>query len=214
VLQSKNGLAACFLAEGWLAPAIALADWDAATTAPEWLQFGLVQALREVRGREAALEFARRLPAQPATDFVLAGLLLGGAQETEGLALLEKLSRGKGDTAYSAGWLRATRLVELERYEDALTTIAGCAELRATAPAGALRARIALLRGDRAGAGKEYHALREQSLEAGAFMAREAFAAHDWPEARRLTTLWLEKFPDNLQLRLNLAAIEEQEKQP
>ena len=214
VLRSKNGLSACFLAEGWLAPAIALADWDAATTAPEWLQFGLVQALREVRGLEAALAFARRLPAQPATDLARAELLLVHPHEAEGLALLEKLSRGRGDPAYRAGWLRATRLVELKRYEDALATIEGCVELRATVPAGELRARIALLRGDRAGAEKQYRALREQSLEAGAFMARQAFAAHDWREARRLTTLWLDKFPDNLQLRRNLTAIGEQEKQP
>lgn len=214
VLRSKNGVVACLLAEGWLAPAVALADWDAATSAPEWLQFGLVHALREVRGLEAALAFALRLPAQPATDYVRAGLLLQSKRESEALALLEKLARGKGDTAYSAGWLRATYLVEVKRFAEALATLDACGELRAAVPAGELRARIALLRGDRTGAERQYRALREQSLEAGAFMARQAFAAHDWREARRLTTWWLEKFPDNLQLRRNLVAIAEKESRP
>jgi hypothetical protein len=168
--------------------------------------------LREVRGAEAALRFAQRLPSQPATDLARAGLLLAGGKEAEGLAVLDAVSRGSGDAAYSAGWLRATRLVELKRYHEALATIDSCPELRSTVPAGELRARIALLRGDNAGAEKQYRALRDQSLEAGAYMARLAFAARDWPEARRLTTLWLERYPDNLQLRRNLAAINDEEK--
>jgi hypothetical protein len=214
VLRSKNGIAACFLAEGWLAPAVALADLDAAVSGPEWLQFGVIQALREVRGAEAALAFAARLPARPATDFARASLLLAGGREAEGLAILETVARGNGDAAYSAGWLRATRLVELEQYSAALATVEACAPLRATVAAGELRARIALLRGDPAGAERQYRVLREQSLEAGAYMARLAFAARNWREARRLTTLWLEKYPDNLQLRRNLVAIAEQEQRP
>ena len=212
VLRSKNGLAACFLAEGWPAPAVALADWEAALTAPEWLQFGLVQALRAVRGVDTALAFALRLPAHPATDYLRAELMLKGGREPEALALLERLSRGTGDTAYSAGWLRALRLMELKRYDESLATLDHCVALKTTVAAGELRARVALLRGDTAGAEQRYRALREQSLEAGAYMARQAFAARDWPEARRLTTLWLGKYPDDLQLRRNLAAIAEQEK--
>ena len=214
VLRSKNAFAACFLAEGWPAPAVALADLDAATTAPEWLQFGLLHALGGVRGTVAALAFASRLPPQPATDFARAGLLLTSGREAEALALLENLARGKGDVAYSAGWLRATRLVELQRFPEALATLDGCGELRAAVPAGELRARIALLRGDPKAAENQYRILREQSLEAGAFMARQAFVARDWREARRLTTYWLEKLPDNLQLRQNLVAIAEEEKKP
>lgn len=212
VLRSKNGIAACFLAEGWTAPAVALADLSAATTAPEWLQFGLIQALRDVRGVPVALTFAERLPAQPATDYLRAELMLKSGRESEALAGLARLAAGRGDVAYSAGWLRATRLNELKRYDEALATIELCAELRTTVAAGEMRARIALERGDTATAGRQYRALSEQSLEAGAYLARQAYAARDWREARRLTAFWLEKFPDNLQLRRNLLAIAEQEK--
>ena len=138
--------------------------------------------------------------------------MLKADRETEALALLDRLARDAGDVAYSAGWLRATRLVELKRYDDALATVDTCASLKASVPAAELRARIALLRGDSAGADQQFSALSGTSLEAGAFMARKAFAARDWKEARRLTAYWLEKFPDNLQLRRNLAAIDEEEK--
>ena len=212
VLRSRNAFAACFLAEGWVAPAVALADLDAALIAPEWLQFGLVRALRDVRGIDVALAFASRLPAHPATDYARAELLLKAGREPEALATLDRLARSPGTVAYSAGWLRATRLVELKRYDEALATVESCASLKPSVPAAELRARIALLRGDPAGAEKQYSSLSSTSLEAGAFMARKAFAARDWKEARRLTTYWLEKFPDNLQLRRNLAAIDEEEK--
>jgi predicted Zn-dependent protease len=214
VLRSRNGIAACFLAEGWTAPALALADLEAATTAPEWLQYGLIHALRDGRGMAAALAFAERLPAQPATDYLRAELWLKAGREPAALALLDSLARGSGDVAYRAGWLRATRLVELKRFDEALASLDACRELRPSVPAAELRARIALLRGNTAAAEQQYRSLRERSLEAGAFMARQAYAARDWREARRLTTFWLDKFPDNLQLRRNLVAIAEQEQRP
>lgn len=214
VLRSSNGFSACFLAEGWIGPAVALADLEAAIAAPEWLQFGLIRALRDARGFDAALTFASRLPAQPATDYARAELMLSANREAEALALLDILARQSGEVSYSAGWLRATRLVELKRYDEALATVESCASLKPSIPAAELRARIALLRGDTAGAEKQFASLSNTSLEAGAYMARKAFAARNWKEARRLTAYWLEKFPDNLQLRLNLAAIDDEEKTP
>jgi hypothetical protein len=209
VARGPHGLVAAFVAAGWTGPAHRLTDWAAAgrVDSPGWLRYGLVQVKRGADGAAAALAWAEGLPATPETDYLRAELVLALGRGAEAEGILGPLARRGDDTGYAAGWLLATWLLEQGRGADAVRVVGLCPPL-AAAPAGTgLRARAAVLAGEPDAAEKLLAPLQEQTLEAGAFVARRAFSRGDLATARRLTELWLARLPDNLTLRANLEEI-------
>ncbi len=208
VATGPHAAVAALIAAGWTGPALDLADWTAAARAetPGWIRFGLLQARRLVRGAPDALAWGETLPEYPETDYVVASLKLA-AGRADAEPALRRLARRQDDTGHAASWLLAARLLELGRADEATALVAASASL-ARAPEGkALLARAALASGRKDDARKLFEPLAEISLEAGAWLAREAYAAGDLAAARRLTEFWAARYPDDLQLRANLGAV-------
>jgi len=209
VATGPLGAAAAFLAAGWTGPALALADpvESAGTGSPDWVRYGLLEARRTVRGPADALAWGERLPAYPPTDYAVAALKLGAGRTAEAEATLRGLATRGDDTGFAAAWLLGTWLLEQRRAAEAAEVVALASELSKSPEGAGLRARAALALGRADEAAKLYEPLAEISLEAGTYLARTAFATGDWVRARTLTKFWLERMPDNLQLRANLAAV-------
>ena len=70
-------------------------------------------------------------------------------------------------------------------------------------------ARMAIVSGDDARAAEIYASIEAESTEARMFLARRAFNAGQWGEARRLTDSLLQQHPDSNVLRDFSRAIEE-----
>jgi hypothetical protein len=209
VAGGPNVVAATLLAAGWTGPACALTNWTAAAKAdtPVWVQFGLLQARRQVQGPAAALAWAETLPAVPETDLVRAELQLAGGRVKQAVATLQLLAVRPDDIGYAAGWTLATWQLEQGLTSEAETTVTRAPRLRDVPLGIELLARCALAGGRPAEAQKLYTSIQQESLAAGAYLARQAYIRHDWAEARRITAYWLSRLPDNLELRANLEAI-------
>jgi hypothetical protein len=209
VARGPLAVPAALLAAGWTGPAVALADWTAAAQpgTPVWLRFSLLQARRMVEGPARALAWAEQLPAAPETDLIRAQLQLAAGQLAAATATLRSLSTRADDTGYAAGWTLAVWELEQGKPDEAERTVAASPQLQQAVLGSELRARAALAARRTADARKIYEEIAGTSLEAGAFLAREAYARKDWAEARRHTDYWLARLPDNMQLRANLAEI-------
>ena len=121
------------------------------------------------------------------------------------------LAKMDGTIGYRAAWLLALRSLELGEWDGARAWIAGQRDLAKSVGGRELAARAALMSGNEADAAKLYADLGGESLEAGMFLARQAFAAKQWSDARDLTEQLLARFPGELELRGNLEKIAQAE---
>jgi predicted Zn-dependent protease len=199
--------AAC-MAGGWIEAALALwPDNSADAPSPDWVAFGMAQCLRENRGRPAALAFLAKQPSVPVLQLLEGELLLVEGRTDEGITKLRPLAAQPSDAGYRAAWLLAALAMDKGNPVAAREWVRGHPTLAASVTGREILARAALAEGDEAGALRAYNSLRRESVEARMFLARRAFAAKDWKEARLLTTELLREMPDELILRANLEAI-------
>lgn len=213
VARGPMAATATLLAAGWPGAALAVegAEDSRVEATPGWVRYGLLEARRLAVGPEAALKWGAGLPPYPETDYALAALRLAGGDAAAAEPVLRGLAERKDDTGFAAGWLLATWWLEQGRTAEAGALAEKAPALAGTPEAAGLRARAALAAGKTAEAAELLAPFAEQSLEAGAFLARVAFEAGDLGRARALTEFWAERYPDNLGLRENLNAIAEKE---
>ncbi len=207
-LRSPAAPATVFLAAGWREAALTLFKIeDFPAEAPEWAVYGFTQALRLNRNVKLALAFLSNRANTPLLNGLKGELLLADAQIEPGLTLLASIAPGDSDAAYRAAWL--TTLAELDRNKPAAARQRLQINKRfASSTAGReILARIALAETNSAEATRIYTSLAAESAEAKTFLARAAFAAKDYPKARKYTEELIALFPDELQLRSNLEEI-------
>jgi len=208
LLRSKEVFAAAFLAGGWAEAALGLHRLDALPEEfPGWVAYGLTQAMRFSRGNQAALDFAVRQVQRPSVELLIGELRLATGDAEQGLSQLEALAAKDSDVGFRSAWLAALAHIEARRFARAERIVRTSPRLADSITGKEILARIALLQGETQEAAERYRQLGEQSAEAMTYMARDAFAKHNWNEARRLTVELLKRFPDELQLRANLDAI-------
>ncbi|MCP5527579.1 MAG: hypothetical protein H7A47_12380 [Verrucomicrobiales bacterium] len=208
----QESLAVAFLAAGWLRAGLSLVpdpvhpgalDPDDAYT---W-----AQALRYGREAAAALEFlqsrAAAVAPEPELRLIEGELLLADGRVAEAEAALKPLAARNAPAATHAAWLLATLAVEQARPAEAAAILEANPDFAGSVAGRELAARVALLRQDTNAARALYTDLGPDSIEGRVFFAREAFAARDWPTARRLTEGLLVDVPDSMPLRANLETI-------
>lgn len=207
-LKSPAGPASVFLAAGWREAALGLVQLDQfPADAPEWAVYGFAQALRMNRTVKLALAFLDTRANTPVLTALKGELLLADKQVEPGLNLLQSIANGTTEAAYRAAWL--TTLAELDRNKTAAARQRlGVNPRFAESTAGReILARIALAETNSPEATRIYTSIAKDSAEARTFLARAAFAAKDYPTARKYTEELIALFPDELQLRANLETI-------
>jgi hypothetical protein len=211
-LKGGNAFAAAFLAAGWREAALGLAAPKAAEPVPGWFHYGFAQSLRFNRGTRPALDY---LSDQSPTDEVIGlrgELLLADGRFPEASAALQSVATHDSDAGFRSAWLLAQRCIESNDLAGARRVIEGQRRLASSITGRELLARLVLSSGDAAGAERMYQAIANESVEAGAVLARRAFERKDWATARRHTEALMRRMPDELQLRENLFAIDQAEK--
>lgn len=212
LLRSQAAFAVSFLAAGWLEAALSLWDADAACDRfPEWVAYGITQALRYNRGNEEALRFAQRRKPSSALTLLIGELLVADGQSDEGMAALVALVTDDSSVGFRAAWLLSLANVERGRLDRARQVVGSQPRLGNSVAGKEVLARIAVIEGKTSEAERQYRAIQKDSIEARAYLARRAFANKDWAQARQLTQELMRLMPDQLQLRENLRAIDEAE---
>jgi Flp pilus assembly protein TadD len=212
LLHGDAAFAAAMLATGWSEAALNL--WAPTGNChgwPDYFAYGYTQALRVNRGIEPALAFAQKQAGTPALNLLIGELQLAEGKTGEGRQTLLALATLDSDVGYRAAWLLGVAALAQGQPQEAARLVNAQSRLLASVTGRELLARVALAEGRVAEAEKDYAELAPESAEAKVYLARQAFSHRDWSEARRYTNELLALFPDELELRANLDAIDRAE---
>ena len=204
---------ALMVALGWTEAALMMAEESEMAndaSLPNWVHYGMAVVLRQNREAQAALAYLSSAPKVPILQLLTAEMKWseGATAEESGLATL---AVSEGTVGYRAAWLLALRALELEQWGQAREWIEGQPVLKDSIGGREMVARAALMSGDETAAAGLYEALGVESLEAGMYLARKAFADRRWQDARDITEQLLARFPGELELRGNLEKIAQAE---
>lgn len=215
LLMSEDVFSAIFLVSGWLEAALQLHKMDVLPDDfPEWVAYGLTQAMRTNRSPAEAISFAIKQKKTAPLSILIGELYIADQKPEEALAVLKPFLTDTSDMGYRASWLTSVVYADKHEYDKAKEVIEAQPKL-ANDPLGKeALARIALLQGNADLADKLYMQLRDQSPEAMSYLARKAFAEKDWKRAQELTEQLLMMFPDSPILRDNLNKIMEEQEVP
>ncbi|SCY30186.1 tetratricopeptide repeat protein [Desulfoluna spongiiphila] len=212
LLQSPEAFSALFLAGGWLEAALHLHRMPEIPSGfPDWVSYGLTQAIRYNRSTEEALAFAQRQPQSPALTVLTGELLLSENRIDQGMARLADVAKAPTEAGFRAAWLTTMVHLDQGQPDKARQALENHPGLLKSLTGRELMARIAIAENKPEEATRLYTEVLTESTEAKVWLARQAYVAKRWEEARRLTTELNAQFPDSLQFRANLAAIADAE---
>lgn len=208
VLRGDSAFAAAFLAAGWLETALHLQRETVVDVgSPDWIAFGLAQALRKNRGPNAALAFATMQETSVPLNLLIGELLIEVGSPEEGAERLAAIKDDDTDFGFRAAWLLVNQHIKDQEYANAKKVIGEHEALSKHILGRESMARIAMLEGDNDLADKLYAAIMNESTEAKSYLARRAFAEQNWKKAQRLTEELLMEYPNHPVLRENLKRI-------
>ena len=209
LLRGPDAFAAAFMAAGWREGALLLCDSEKnSTNEPAWFPYGFAQILRMNRSDAAALEFLAKQNSDATLKLLAAEIKIQSGQQQVGLAELARLAPENSPVGFRASYILALANVDAKKFDEAKKWVLQSSPLASDLLGRELLANIAVQTGQMDDAGKIYSAIAGQSIPARAFLARQAFDAHNWREARRLTSEIVQLAPEDLQFRANLAAID------
>ncbi|HOS96397.1 MAG TPA: hypothetical protein PLR71_03755 [Deltaproteobacteria bacterium] len=213
LLRSEEVFSAAFLAGGWLEAALSLHRLPVIPEAfPDWVAYGLTQALRYNRGNREALDFAVKQPRTPELDLLIAEVMLADNQMGNAVPRLRSLARQDSAVGFRAAWLLSLASLKEGDFQESRRIVQEYKALSSSVTGQEILARIALNEGDTEDADRTYARIAGASLEAKAYLARRAFARKDWKTARKYTEDLLEYFPDMMELHENIRRIAQEEK--
>lgn len=205
-----------FLAAAWYETAIDLMTEEVVPDDySDWIVTGLIAAMREAKGNDAAIAFAQKQKQSPTVDLMIGELYISNKKLDDALKQLTPLIKSENDNnvASSAAFFIALIYMDREDFKAAKSFIVKNAPLFKDVTEKELLARIALVENDVPEATKLYASIKDQSSEAKSFLARKAFEDKEWTLARQYTEELLKTYPDNPVLRDNLEkVIQEQQK--
>lgn len=208
LIKSPEAFSALFLAGGWLEAALRLHRLpEIPKNFPEWVPYGLTQAIRCNRGTAEALSFAEGQPQTPALTVLTGELLLAENRVDEAMTRLGETAGHPSGAGFRAAWFKAMVHLDRKEADAARQTVREQPRLARSLTGRELMARMAVAENNPREATRLYATLQKSSPEAKVWLARQAYADGHWTEARRLTTDLAALYPDVLQFRANLAAI-------
>ncbi len=208
LLKSDYAFAACFLAGGWLEAAIQFTPLNKmAGQYPDWFSYGLTQAIRYNRSTDDALKFAFLQKKTPVLKLLISELYLSKNMLNEAMTDLEALAKLNTDVGFRASWLLSLTLLDNNHFASAQEVLHNNRQLRNSVIGKELLARISLAKGNTTEATKQYTDIENISLEASAYLARNAYNQEKWDEAQQFTTALIKQYPGKLKLWSQLETI-------
>ena len=210
LLSGPDAWSALMLAAGWTESALRLAgDRLSAPVAdaPEWFHYGLAVALRQRRDDAAAQAYLQACPPTPGLRLLAAEIRWASGAEDEARAEMATLVTEPESAGFRAAWLLANDAFARREWAEARRWVSARADLAETVGGQEIVARSWASEGDLVTATGLYEALGPRSLEAGLLLARRAFEAGNYRQARELIEALLAGFPDRIELRASLEEV-------
>ncbi len=208
LLESRQAITAAFLAAGWLETALYLNDPRAdMTSMPDWLPYGLTQAVNMTRGPKMALEFSRTQRKTPILNLLIGELQLACGDRAAAKETLSPLASAATPAGVRASLLLALDSLDDKHPETAAGFVENNAMLKASVQGKEILARCTLAQNKKDQARKMYQEIRDVSPAAMDFLAEDAFASGNWAEAEKLTRRLAGMYPDEPRYMNNLKAI-------
>jgi len=215
-LAQPAATVATLLAVGWSGAALTVGQAEKLVPgpdAPDWFDAAYASALLIRDGKAPAQTWLESLPSRSkAAELQLGEILLTSGKVDKGLATLRQLAVPGSPVSSRASWTLA--LAELDGGNAAAArqvTVAN-PSFSDSVQGKEILARIALAEGSRAETIRIYKELGDQSADAMIFLSKEAFAAGDFAQARKWTSILAQQFPEQPRFRLNLLQIDQAEK--
>ncbi|MCB1111171.1 MAG: hypothetical protein H7A37_00635 [Chlamydiales bacterium] len=211
LLNSDYAYTAALLSEGWFEAAL-----DMRTTIgipkdlPDWIYYGLTEAIRQNRGGMEALKFATAQNPTPPLELLNAEIMISENSQDAALEILSKLKDKEDEVGIRAGWLMGLVYLSKNQPQQAEEIISNNAQLANNILGKELLAKIALSKGDASKASEIYESIQDDSVEAKSFLAEKAFNEKNWKRAKELTVDLLKKYPNNPTFKENYSKIEEE----
>ncbi|WP_309400701.1 tetratricopeptide repeat protein [Cerasicoccus maritimus] len=203
---------ACFLAEGWLAAAVAF-DRVAAGE-PDWYVYGQAQARRQIQSVDSALERLNVGSETPTNELLRADLLWLSGKPDEAVGIWEELVQEPDAIGQRAATLLAVHFATDSQWAAVQEIVLINPEWAKTVVGAEMNARLALAKGNLDRAREIYESIVAESMDAKLFLSRLAYQDQDWERARSLTEALILENPDEPAFYQNLNAIAVAEAQP
>ena len=210
LLAGPDAWSALMLAAGWTESALRLAGDRLITPtadAPEWFYYGMAVALRQRRDDAAARDYLNNCPSSPGLRLLAAEISWSGGADDAARAAMASLVAEPDAAGYRAAWLLANDAFARREWAEARRWVQARPELENSIGGQEILARSWASEGDLVTATRIYEALGPRSLEAGLMLARRAFDANNFGQARELIEALLGRFPDRIELRATLEEV-------
>ncbi|MCB1111254.1 MAG: hypothetical protein H7A37_06595 [Chlamydiales bacterium] len=202
LLKSDEIYTALFLASGWLEAALQFNKLAIVTKEyPDWLAFGLVQALRYERGNQIALDFALKQEQTPAMQLLIGELLLESGNPSAALEKLMPLVSQSDAVGMRAALLVSGVEAQQGNYEEAKRVVKENPMLIDDVLGKEAMAHLAILEGDTGSAEKIYEEIVDQSEAAQYYFLQKAITVKNWDEAERIANILIKQNPLNIRLQ-------------
>ena len=213
LLRSDSIFAIIFLTHGWFEaalqmppPAVMPADY------PDWIVYGFAQAYYRNHGADAALQYIAKQTATPSLEVFSGEILIDSKQVDAGIAKLTPLAKVDTDIGMHAAADLAMAYINRKELDQARASIDNQPRLLNSLGGKELLAGVDLMQGRKADAEQIFRSILDKSDDAKIYFGKQAFDNKDWATARKLTEELISKYPDKLQYRANLDAINKAEK--
>jgi thioredoxin-like negative regulator of GroEL len=212
ILRDDTIFSLIFLLNGWSEAALQMPPPQVVPDYfPDWVAEGFAHAYYHEHGADAALAFIARQKPTPLLGVFEGGILVDNGKADAGIARLSSLAKLDSDEGMQAASDLTKALINRKDYDGARATIASQPRLQNSVSGKELLAGINLLQDRKADAEQIYRSILEDSDDAKIYFAKVAFNNKDWATARKLTEELVNKYPDRLQYRANLEAINKAE---
>ena len=212
LLQSDHAFSAVLLAAGWREAALKLQGSGKITAdMPDWYAYGMAQAIRLNRDDETALHYARLQPPSDVLSLLIGELQLAEGQSQAAVKQLLPLCRREDAIGYRATWLSVGAMLDAKDTASARKIAESNRTFAKSLEGQEIIASTWVADDDLDKAATIYGRLGDQSTAGLTFQARQAYSKKDWDEARRITNVLIERYPDEMQLHANLSAITDAE---
>ncbi len=214
MLISDEIIALALLDSGWKEGAIMLSELGRfPPNFPKQASYKMAVALKENRGKLAALKFAENQEPTPELTLLIAEIRIELGDDDLALNELHHLSKEKGEVGLRASRIIAQTFMRQNDYEKAKQFITGTDHLKTDVSGQELLAQIFKEQNQPELAYQIYLNIERESPTAKSFLAHKAIKDREWTRAEQLTKELIAEFPKNKVYRRNLEIIREMKEQ-
>lgn len=202
LLKSPIAFSALYAAGGWYGASLKLNFPEVVPDEmPSWVPFTLTQALRVIKGNNAALQYALKQPSSDEINFLKGEIYSSLNQDNEAEKLLVPLAKNLTPIGIKSAWDLVDLYIKQNKPDEAQAIINMNSSLKESVLGKELSARIAVIQGNNDKALELFSSIVSESYEAKAYLANYYMKNDEWTKAEALILDLLKQYPNSPQIQ-------------